>query len=145
MTFKYTLNAFNKQGLWEKFKQLDPTRLWVVDVKEFKSKRTLEQNALSHLWYCEICLHLDNGETVEDIKAYCKLHHGVPIMRRDDVEFREVYDKAIKGLTYEQKREIMKILPVTSLMKTAQLSEYLEKVQADFMNKGIMLNFPDGS
>ena len=66
----------------------------------------------------------------------------MPILRAEDDEFRKVYDEAIKGLDYEKKLQIMKILPVTSIMTTAQLSAYLEAIKTDFMAKGIMLEFP---
>ena len=75
-------------------------------------------------------------------KCYCKLHHGVPILRAESEDFREAYDGAIKGLTYEQKLKVMRILPVTSLMSKAQLSKYLEAVQDDFAKRGVVLAFP---
>ena len=75
-------------------------------------------------------------------RCYCKLHHGVPILRAESPEFREFYDTAMRGLPYEQKREFMKFVPVTSLMTKEQLSKYLEAVQADYATRGIRLEFP---
>jgi hypothetical protein len=121
---------------------LDITQKWVIDARLFTESRTDLQNRLSHAWYGEIAKVLDS-DTAEGWKCYCKLHHGVPIMRRDDAEFKQVYDNAIKGLSYEKKLKIMKILPVTSLMNTKQLTEYLENVQMDFTFKGVKLDFPD--
>jgi hypothetical protein len=121
---------------------LDITQKWVIKATLFTVLRTGEQNRLSHAWYGEIAKVLDS-DTAEGWKCYAKLHHGVPIMRRDDAEFKQVYDEAIKGLSYEKKIQVMKILPVTSLMNTKQLTEYLENVQMDFTFKGIKLEFPD--
>jgi hypothetical protein len=41
----WTINAENRQALFDKIAQLDPTRLWQCTIIEKKSKRTLDQNA----------------------------------------------------------------------------------------------------
>lgn len=112
-----------------------------VTIKAGK-RRSLSQNDISHAWYEQLARELREDDALGH-KCYCKLHHGVPILRAEDEDFRVAYDAAIKGLTYNQKLAVMKILPVTSLMKKAQLSKYLEAVQADFMSRGVMLAFPD--
>jgi hypothetical protein len=78
-------------------------------------------------------------------KRYCKLHHGIPILRAEDEEFKYIYDNSIRKMSYEQKLMAMDFLPVTSLMNTEQLSKYLESVQADFIKRGLSLEFPDGT
>ena len=103
--------------------------------------RSLDQNAISHAWYQQMARELREDDDVGH-KSYCKLHHGVPILRADDEEFRLFYDAALKGLSYEQKREAMKFVPVTSLMTKPQLSKYLEAVQSDFRTRGVWLEFP---
>lgn len=112
-----------------------------VKVKVTSGKRSLNQNDISHVWYEQIAHELREDDAL-GWKCYAKLHHGVPILRAEDADFREVYDGAIKGLTYEQKLGVMRILPVTSLMNKAQLSKYLEAVQADFQGRGVWLQFP---
>jgi hypothetical protein len=104
-------------------------------------KRSLDQNAISHAWYQQMARE-DRQDDELGHKAYCKLHHGVPILRMENEEFRAFYDAAVRGLTYEQKREAMKFVPVTSLMTKPQLSKYLEAVQADYHNRGVWLEFP---
>lgn len=111
-----------------------------MDVKAGKS-RSINQNDLTHAWYAQISRELREDSEL-GWKCYCKLHHGVPILRTEDAEFRETYDGAIKGLSYEQKLAVMKILPVTSLMTKAQLSQYAEAVQDDFRKRGVQLEFP---
>lgn len=107
--------------------------------------RSLDQNAISHAWYEQVALEL-REDTAAEVKRYCKLHHGVPILRAEDPEFREFYDKAIKGLTYEQKLKAMDFVPVTSEMKVKQLSQYLVEVRNDFRadvrDNKVMLEFP---
>ena len=103
--------------------------------------RSLDQNAISHAWYEQIARELREDDTL-GWKCYCKLHHGVPILRAEDEGFREAYDATIKGMTYEQKLVVMRMLPVTSLMTKPQLSKYLEAMQADFWPRGVRLEFP---
>lgn len=111
-----------------------------LNVKTGKA-RSLDQNAISHAWYQQMARE-DRQEDEIGHKCYCKLHHGVPILRAEDAEFRAFYDGALKGLTYEQKVAAMKYLPVTSMMTKPQLSKYLEAVQADYRARGLYLEFP---
>lgn len=104
--------------------------------------RSLDQNAISHAWYEQIARELREDDIIGH-KCYCKLHHGVPILRAEDEEFREAYDAVIKRLTYEQKLIAMRHWPVTSIMTKQQLSAYLESVQADFKARGVRLEFPE--
>jgi len=106
--------------------------------------RSQDQNSLTHAWYEEIAHALPEDDAL-GWKCYCKLHHGVPILRAEDEGFRIAYDGAIKGLTYEQKLLAMRVLPVTSLMNTKQLSKYAESVQADFHQRGVLLAFPEAA
>jgi len=104
--------------------------------------RSIPQNSFTHAWYGQLARELREDDEL-GWKCYCKLHHGVPILRAEDAEFRETYDAAIKGLTYEQKLKVMRLLPVTSLMTKAQLSKYADAVRDDFKdNYGVTLEFP---
>lgn len=124
----------------EQFARLDPTVKWSVKVEQYAKTRTEEQNAISHAWYAQLAKEL-RDDTALGYKCFCKLHFGVPILRAEDEEFRKVYDTVLKQLSYEKKLEVMKILPVTSIMKTKQLSQYLEAMQAHFA-KDVKLEFP---
>lgn len=104
--------------------------------------RSLSQNAITHAWYEQLAREL-REESALGWKCYCKLHHGVPIMRAEDEEFRDAYDQVIKGLRYEQKLVAMRFLPVTSIMNKDQLSKYAEAMQADFCARGVLLEFPE--
>ena len=105
--------------------------------------RSLDQNAISHCWYEQLARELKEDDAL-GWKAYCKLHHGVPILRAEDEQFRDFYDRTLKvTLAYDQKLDAMKFLPVTSLMTKPQLSKYLEAVRDDFMKRGVMLEFPE--
>lgn len=104
------------------------------------SKRSKPQNDQSFVWYEEIAKHLPDDD-ISGWRCYCKLHHGVPILRAESEAFRESYDYAIKGLDYEQKLQAMKILPVTSLMNKSQMTKYFDAVQDDFFKRGVDLRF----
>lgn len=104
--------------------------------------RSLSFNDLSHCWYEQLALELPDDDAI-GWKCYCKLHHGVQIMRVEDAEFRSFYDAAIlHSLSYEKKLEAMKYLPVTSIMTNPQFKRYCEAVQKDFAGKGVLLEFP---
>jgi len=110
---------------------------YIVTVSE--PTRSLEQNNKTHAWYEEIAAVLKEYDA-QGWKRYCKLHHGVPIMRAEDDEFKTFYDSAMKrSLTYEQKLIAMDFVPVTSIMNKSQLSKYFEAVRDDFFAKGVNL------
>jgi Fe-S cluster assembly scaffold protein SufB len=106
------------------------------------SARSLDQNAISHAWYEQLSRELREDDAL-GWKSYCKLHHGVPILRAEDEDFRVAYDRVIKPLAYEQKLAAMKFWPVTSLMTKEQLSKYAEAMQVDFLRRGVRLEFPE--
>jgi hypothetical protein len=125
------------RSLWDRHKFLR------VSVKAGKD-RSVPQNSLSHAWYAQIARELREDDEL-GWKCYCKLHHGVPILRAEDEEFRANYDAVIKPLSYEQKLIAMRCWPVTSLMTKEQLSKYAEAVQTDFAQRGVRLEFPEAT
>lgn len=107
--------------------------------------RSTAQNRLQHMWMKEIAEQ--RGDiTPEEARAYCKLTIGIPILRAQNEAFRLRYDEILKPLSYEQKLAIMSEplnLPVTSLMSTKQLTEYLDAIIRHFGEQGIILTMPD--
>ena len=104
----------------------------------FSNPRNLDQNGLSHVWYLQIGDFM--GTNAADAKAYCKLWFGVPILRGEAPEFRDRYDKLIKGrMTYEEKLEIMHWLPISSLMSKGQFARYMGDIQHHFAEQGLVL------
>lgn len=122
---------------WNRYKFL---RLSIKTGKD----RSIPQNSLTHAWYSQIARELREDDEL-GWKCYCKLHHGVPILRAEDDEFRETYDSVIKPLSYEQKLMAMRCWPVTSIMSKEQLSKYADAVQADFAKRGVVLQFPEAA
>lgn len=115
---------------------------WLQIAVKVGTKRSLDQNALLHVWYQQMARE-DRQEDERGHTRYCKLHHGIPILRSEDAEFKAFYDKALLGLTYEDKLGAMDFMPVTRLMTKAQLSRYLQDVRDDYQRRGIHLEFPN--
>ena len=120
--------------LWREHKYLR------VTIKTGKD-RSLDQNAILHAWITQIANEL-REQTAAQIKAECKLVYGVPILRAEDEEFREFYDRAIKWMTYEQKLDAMAFVPVTSIMTVKQLSQFLVGMQETYRKRDVVLEFP---
>lgn len=103
--------------------------------------RSSKQNRHSHAWYSQLERELPENNAA-GWKAFCKLHFAVPIMRAEEAEFREMYDKRIKPHSYETKLLLMEWMPVTSLMTKAQLKKYEEAVQTHFRDQhGVELTY----
>ena len=107
-------------------------------------KRTLKQNGLQMKWMGEVATQLGD-QTAEEVRGYCKLTIGVPILRADSESFREHYDTIIRPLPYEHKLAMMMEpfdFKVTRLMNTKQFTTYLDGVHRHFSEKGIALTDP---
>lgn len=106
--------------------------------------RTRDQNALQWLWATEAA-HQLGDRSAEEVRHEWKLRHGVPILREDSAEFREIYDRVLRPLPYEMKVAAMEFVPVTSTMKVRQMVRYLDTVQRECAEQGIVLTDPDPS
>lgn len=106
--------------------------------------RTVDQNKLQRLWLNEAAEQLGD-QTPEELRAYCKLTIGVPIMRESSEDFRAKYDAIIKPHTYEEKLTMMAEpldFPVTRLMTTREKTQYLDAMHDHFTRQGIVLTEP---
>jgi hypothetical protein len=118
----------------------------VVSLRPGKD-RTLDQNALWFALYQRIAQMTQIGD-VEDARRYCKLHIGVPIMRKADADFRAAWNRQCLMLTYEQKLEMMggcallgpDGFPVTRLFDRAQGIAYTDQIVDDFSAKGVVFD-----
>lgn len=117
-----------------------PDKHLLLTAKVYEKNRTIDQNAQSFVWYKQIASILDY-DTVHGWQNYCKLNHGIPILRGDDQKFEEFYHLALGHLTHEQQLDAMDYIPVTRLMKTGQFNRYFTALQNDFARQGVMLTF----
>ena len=129
----------------EQFKALLDSQKLPCTASVVKGKnRTEEQNRLQRLWLTEASEQL--GQSVEELRAYCKLHFGVPILRNEDEDFRTAYDRVIRPHSYEDKLCMMAVpldFPVTRLMKTGQKKRYLDDIYVHFTGLGVKLTEPE--
>ena len=125
-------------SLFTFLRAMDVTKPVEVFWRPAKSKRSTEQNSLSHVWYWQISNTLKE-DTPEGVKCECKLRFGVPILIGEDPEFRSFFGAVIRPLTYEQQLKTMRYVPITSRMNTEQLSTYLDHVQIEFAHRGVRL------
>lgn len=108
------------------------------------ASRSLEQNKLQRLWCMEAAEQLGD-RTAEEIRGFCKLHYGVPIMREGHEDFRETYDRLIKPLPYETKLAYMMEpldFPITRLMTVREKSQYLDAMHKGLSELGVKLTEP---
>jgi hypothetical protein len=104
--------------------------------------RSCAQNALAFRWYSDAAAQLgDRG--VADVRAHCKLYHGVKILHSESEPFRAQWDRLIRDrFTAEEKLELMlppHDYPVTRLMTAKQMTRYLDAIHAEFTAMGVTL------
>lgn len=118
-------------------------RFVVVSMREGKD-RTLDQNALWFAMYQRIAQMTQMGD-VEDVRRWCKLHLGVPIMRKADVDFCNAWNRSFLHLTYEEKLHLMGPcnlfgpdgFPVTRLFNRSQGIAYTDQIVDAFTPQGV--------
>jgi hypothetical protein len=106
--------------------------------------RSIDQNRLNRLWCNEIAEQLGD-RTAEEVRGELKLRFAIPILRAENDDFAEKYDRIIKNLPYETKLELMQMpidLPATRLMTTPQFTRYLDEVYRFYSGQGIVLTEP---
>jgi hypothetical protein len=106
--------------------------------------RSTAQNRLAQRWFTDIATQLGD-QTHEDVRAECKLHFGVPILRAENEVFRLSYDRVIKALPYEEKLAAIKAfdLPVTRLMNVKQMTAFMDEMQRHWSGHGVRLTDPE--
>lgn len=102
------------------------------------------QQRLSFRWYQDIA-NQTGDRTVEEVRADCKVTHGIPILSADDAAFRDGWQRGIGRFTFDGQREIVRLMqmPVTSLMSVKQMTAYLDAVQGEYLPQGIRLTDPE--
>lgn len=107
--------------------------------------RTLDQNALWAAMYKRISDTCGDSTAygAQEVKRYLKLHIGVPILRRDDEEFKALYDSVIKPHDYETKLKVIELVRVTSEFNTKQGAEYTDSIVRHYHDNGVSVFFDD--
>lgn len=128
--------------IWPVMRKIEDDKVYQVVIKECNG-RSIPQNSISHAWYNEIAETLGDRTPLE-AKCESKLFLGVPILRAEDEDFRESYDRLFKNrFNVEEKLEIMKSFEVTSLMEKPQFTQYLEAMREHWGKAGVTLLYPE--
>ena len=107
MYIEFALYGNNLPYLVEKLQKLDPTRRWKVEVKQWKAKRSHEQNARYWKLLTELGKHL--GYTQEELHDICRFK-----FLRNAIE--------IEG-------ERLPLLKTTTKLNTKDMAEYQDAIE----------------
>lgn len=109
------------------------------------AQRTAPQNRLQRQW-CKDAAEQLGDRTAEEVRAYSKLHFGVPILRAENEAYCAEYDATIRPLPYEMKLRLMAApfdLAVTREMTVKQLTAYLDEMGRHWASLGVRLTDPE--
>lgn len=146
-TVKIQVNSL--PSLMDAFKRLkalfDEHKYLVLSIRIGRD-RTLSQNAL---WFAMYKRASDVGTqgSPEDVRRYCKLTFGVPIMLRDE-GFSAAWDRYFASEPYSYQLRLMGAnsflgphgFPVTSLFDRAQGIEYTEAMVAHYAKQAVFFD-----
>lgn len=108
--------------------------------------RTGQQNALAHRWFKDASDQLGD-RSASDVRAHCKLHHGVEMLHAENDDFREQWDRLIRDrFTYEEKLALMlppHDYPVSRLMTVKQMTRWMDAIHAEYAGMGVRLTDPE--
>jgi hypothetical protein len=104
--------------------------------------RSSQQNKLMWLWASEVEQQRQQ-ETSDEVQRRWKLDHGIPILCESSEEYRSFCRLTLKRLTREQRIEAMRFTPVTSEMNVRQMVRFLDTVERECIEQGIVLTAPD--
>lgn len=105
-----------------------------VYFEEYKPTRSLNQNALSHVWYREIANYLDGLMTWDDNTPFTE--DDVKQMLK--MKYLPTKPKTLKG-------KVIHVPVDTSTLNSGDMYEYMERVQAWALDKGLTLPVPEDS
>lgn len=114
---------------------------FTVAIKAGK-QRTGNQNRTLHMWFGEIAKQSPDMDAF-DIKGICHREWGVTIKLRDP-QWAWIWERTGANLSYEKQCSLLAsgVLNVSSSMKPAELSEYMEAMQRVYRSRGFTLTEP---
>ncbi len=122
----------NIRDIVSKIMQLDMTKLYLVEIKEPKSKRSLQQNKL--LW--ELIHKIAKNQNQDDMEVYCTLLERADALSDYIITATEMEDalrKTFRGVKFIRKQIIndkefntYKVYLGSSKMTTKEMTELLD-------------------
>lgn len=137
---------YQLDSLFDRLGKLPFDPIYTVSIVKWEPNRSLAQNSLIHKHFGEL-EEQDAGEFLQ-VKSYCKLVHGVPIMQTQKAikynDWCREWDRLTTKyeLTYEGKLEFLRILPLTSLMSMRMKTAFIKSYMFDFESQGYELTHP---
>jgi hypothetical protein len=110
-----------------------PTSGLAVTCKPATQDRSLDQNAISHVWYASIA-KTEKEYTPQEIKWRCKYHFAIPLLR-ENIEYSTMIDKILGPLEYEDRIRAMEYLRASSLLTKDQMTDYLSAIQHHYAGR----------
>ncbi|MDE9455668.1 hypothetical protein [Xenorhabdus bovienii] len=133
----FCLHESTKKLFYANLKQLLATHPKLsISVKPYKSKRSLSQNALSHVWYKEISDYLIKAGRTWCSPAWVKKSMKATYLGFEESEYVDV----VTGETYTQRE-----LRHTADLDTGDMHYYMNQVEAWCAQFGLILKTPDDS
>jgi len=118
-----------------------------IIIRPYKRNRSREQNALYWKWLTVI--EVETGQDKESLHEHYKGKFLARILVRDDPKYAEMSDRVKKvrddGMheIADQMRAQIMFLTSTSVLNTKQFSEYMDSIEKDVADSGILLPQPD--
>lgn len=119
----------------------DMDKPFLIEIKEGSESRSSKQRRLQFKWYRERALF--NGTTADHEQRYCKLTHGLPILREDSDAFNEMCERVLDIQGYTMQIALMDYFEVTRLFNIEQNVEYLTAIEHESVGNGCFLTHPD--
>ncbi len=104
--------------------------------------RTAAQNRMQWMWANEVEQQMSQ-ETADEVQRRWKLDHGIPILCEASEEYRSFCRLTLKRLTYEERKAAMRFVPVTSEMNVRQMVKFLDAIERESLEQGVVLTSPD--
>jgi hypothetical protein len=96
--------------------------------------RSAQQNKLMWLWASEVEQQTQQ-ETSDEVQRRWKLDHGIPILCESSEEYRSFCRLTLKRLSYEERKDAMRFVPVTSEMNVKQMVRFLDAVERECLGR----------
>ena len=120
------------RAVYDRLRELVRSNKFVEVRIEAGQRRSVDQNALAWELYRKAAL-IRADRDVNEIHREAKLNIGVPILCRDNDDFRESWERTTRDLSYEEKLAACgEWLAVTRFMTTRQFKEYIDEFAVQY-------------
>ncbi len=127
----------------DKINRLKLDEPWCIDAYPFTKSRSTAQNSLLYAFLTSIGKQSGEGMQAERNKYKFTIGCNILLADGNNPDFDEFYGKLINNYTYEECVNAMQFISVSSMMKVAQMADYITEIERDAFNRGFHLARPD--